>query len=85
MGDYYIGLLSGTSMDGVDCALVDFEANSAQLVDTHYQAMPEPLKQDLLKLCHGHDCELDHCGQLDHQLGKLFAQSVNQLLETSSI
>ncbi|MGB0988799.1 MAG: anhydro-N-acetylmuramic acid kinase, partial [Pseudoalteromonas spongiae] len=37
-GKYYIGLMSGTSADGVDLALVSFTQGKAKLVASYYQA-----------------------------------------------
>lgn len=51
---YYIGLMTGTSMDGVDAALVQFDADdspgSLKLVATHSHSIPQELKAHLIAL-----------------------------------
>ena len=78
----YIGLLSGTSADGVDAALFSFE-NPAQapiLISSLHQPYPSQLKQQILDLyTPGHN-EIDRMGALDVTLGNFFAECVNQLL-----
>ena len=88
--ELYIGVMSGTSLDGVDTALVAFEtegerAASPELLATDAFPMPEALKSALLDVCMGQATNLKQIGQLDHQLGHLFADAVNQLLVTSGV
>ena len=85
MSELYIGLLSGTSMDGVDAALVDFSASVPKLIATHCEKMPLLLKQELLAICQPGANEINRCGELDVQLGKLFAKAVNVLLQHKNI
>jgi len=47
MNNFYIGLISGTSADGIDAALVDFHENHLQLVDTLYQAFTPELRKKI--------------------------------------
>lgn len=79
---YYIGLMSGTSMDGVDAALVDLDLEKAtiRLVDAIEYPLPPPLKHDLIELGLGLPTTLPHIGQLDHRLGLLFAEATQALL-----
>lgn len=80
MRELYIGVMSGTSMDGVDTALVEIDDDHIELVAHHDTPMPKALKQRLLQVCMGQPTHLIEIGELDHQLGHLFADAVNQLL-----
>ncbi len=79
----YIGVMSGTSMDGVDTALVRFEENRVQLIAHDDYPMPAQLKKTLLSVCTGQATNLKVIGELDHQLGHLFADAILQLLDKS--
>ena len=83
MKQLYIGVMSGTSMDGVDTALVAIEGNHIELIAHHDTPMPQALKQRLMSVCIGQQTNLVEIGELDHLLGHLFADAVNQLLEQS--
>lgn len=76
----YIGLMSGTSMDGVDAVLVEIDNNNIQLLGSHPFAMSNNLKQSLLDICLGQPTNLQTLGELDHRLGHLFADAVLALL-----
>lgn len=78
--EYFIGLLSGTSIDGVDCALVDFSQAPPRLVATHSHPVPASLRQNLLLLCQDQSISLRLLGKTDVALGRLFAEAVNTLL-----
>lgn len=79
----YIGLISGTSVDGVDCVLVDFNENTAKIVSTHFQPSPEKLRNDVLKVCKGEPLNPEQLGILDIKIGHFFAAAVNELLVIS--
>ncbi|MGE3920896.1 MAG: anhydro-N-acetylmuramic acid kinase, partial [Gammaproteobacteria bacterium] len=85
MHEYYIGLMSGTSMDAVDAVLVDFADDRCQLIATHREPMPEAFKQSLALLSIPSENELNRFGILDQQLGLLFARTVNHLLEKQQL
>ena len=81
--ELYIGVMSGTSMDGVDTALVSIEGTRITLLAHDEFPMPDDLKARLLEVCIGQKTDLITIGELDHQLGHLFADAVLQLLEKS--
>ncbi len=85
MRDLYIGLMSGTSADGIDAALVDFHSTQPKLVAHHFTEFNPELRERILALNHpGHD-EINRLGELDHLLGKAFADAAIALLAKSGI
>lgn len=85
MRELYIGLMSGTSADGIDAALVDFNNTQPELIAHHYMPFPPTLNKSILALNQpGHD-EINRLGELDRQLGKTFAEAANTLLKKSGV
>lgn len=78
--EYYLGLMSGTSADAVDLVLVDFANNKTQLTATHSFALPSDIRQQIHALATPADNEIDRLGELDQQLGEIFAASINELV-----
>ncbi|MEX0962969.1 MAG: anhydro-N-acetylmuramic acid kinase [Pseudohongiellaceae bacterium] len=83
--DYYIGLISGTSVDGVDCALVQFDGNNPKLIATHSETIEPTLRQHILQLCSGENIDLILYGKTDVAIGQLFAKAVTTLLANENI
>lgn len=77
---YFIGLMSGTSMDGVDAVLVDFSSGQPKLLGQHTEPLPTHLFKGLQRLCQPDTDEINRLGRLDRTVGKVFASAVKQLL-----
>jgi anhydro-N-acetylmuramic acid kinase len=84
----YIGLMSGTSMDGVDGVLVDFDAGVRPglhvLTDAHV-AMPPALGAELLALNVPGPDELQRAALAANALARLQAEVVAQLLNNADL
>ncbi|MEQ8313489.1 MAG: anhydro-N-acetylmuramic acid kinase [Gammaproteobacteria bacterium] len=82
---HYIGLISGTSVDGIDCVLVDFKNDQPALIDTHSHPFPDSLRSRILKLCEGEGFTLSELGQTHIELGKLFAEATLALIKQAGV
>ena len=83
--ELYIGLISGTSIDGIDCALVEFKQGRPSLLAWHSQVIGPNLKKKILALCANQNISLDLLGQVDIELGRSFAQGCNTLLKEQGL
>jgi anhydro-N-acetylmuramic acid kinase len=80
----YIGLMSGTSLDGIDAALVEIDSlGMTNLLASHYQPYDKLLQTRLFQLSQAADIKLEHLAALDQALGKLYADCCLTLLDTS--
>ncbi len=78
----YIGIMSGTSMDGIDVVLADFESNSVRLHASAAVPYPEILSARLkLARATSGELQVDESCQLDRLVGLAFARAALQLLD----
>ncbi|BCK88378.1 anhydro-N-acetylmuramic acid kinase [Sideroxyarcus emersonii] len=78
--DLYIGIMSGTSLDGIDAALVDLSQTSPRLVASHYQPYAGPLREALLSLHQVSHNELHQAQLTANQLAREYASATQVLL-----
>ena len=77
---YYIGVMSGTSLDGIDVAITTFDASGEfQFITAQTFPFPEQLAQKLQQLITHPHCSLQQFGEIDIALGRLIGTSINEL------
>ena len=85
MTEYAIGLMSGTSADGVDGVILACHADQFRVTAFASLAFPAELRHALLALNDPGDNELHRAALAGNELARLYAQVVAQLLETSQL
>ena len=81
---FYIGVMSGTSLDGLDIALIELTP-AIKLVATHYIPMPDTLRTELLGLCASGPDEIARSAIAQQNWVKLAAQGIHTLLDQQSL
>ena len=85
MPDLFLGLISGTSADGIDAALVRFEP-TIEVIATRTLEYPPEIRQRLLALTAADaSISLDEFGALDVAVGECFADAALQLLAEAGV
>jgi len=83
---HYIGLMSGTSVDGIDAALVSISVSGQlALLATHQHPFPVAVRAAIQELMQPGPNEIEREGELDVQLGRLFAEAAHALLAKSGV
>lgn len=79
----YIGVMTGTSMDGVDIVAASFDP--LQLHATLTLPFDLDLRDELMALTLPGDNEIDRMGKADVALAKMIGQGINQLIEENNL
>ena len=86
---YIIGLMSGTSVDGIDAALVEITGHTLETeVDLlAFETFPFPpgVPQRILALCHPDTGRVDDICEMNFYIGHLFAEAVKHILQKSGM
>jgi anhydro-N-acetylmuramic acid kinase len=82
---FYIGLMSGTSLDGVDAALVDFGAAWPDLLASAHLRFDPSLRAALLALNTSGEDEIDRSASLGNELARHYAAAVSEVLARAGV
>ncbi|KAN0012665.1 hypothetical protein ACTFIU_007976 [Dictyostelium citrinum] len=88
-GDIFVGVMSGTSLDGIDVVIVQFNENEdikrINVKQSYSHPMPIKIKNDILSMCQGQKTTLSEVGDLNRRLGIIYAEAINEAIKQSSI
>ena len=85
MSALYVGVMSGTSLDGADAVLVDLSSKRPGFVAAASIPFDAPLRSRLAELCHPGRDGLDAAGECSVQLAQAYADATRAVLSTAGI
>ena len=81
----YIGVMSGTSLVGVDVVLAAIAEHIVAQQASYCHPMPLDIRQQILDVCQGHPVTLSQIGRLDSRLVQLFSEAIETLMRRESL
>ena len=85
MTKLYLGVLSGTSMDAIDMAAVDFNDKQPRILATLSEPLPSNYQTTYRSIIKAGNCTINELGELDNWTGELFANAVLNFLQQHKI
>ncbi len=84
MSEYYIGVMSGTSLDGIDIAYCQIKEHSFELLHSDAYPFDKEIKKEVLKTINTH-VTLKQIGELDTRLGEMYADAIKHFISQKKI
>jgi anhydro-N-acetylmuramic acid kinase len=85
VGTLFVGLMSGTSLDGADAALVDFSSGSPRTLAFATVPFSESLRDEILALCEPGSDSLELAGKVSMELAELYARAVEAVVAGAGV
>lgn len=85
MAELYIGLMSGTSIDGIDAVLVEFDGQKSRIIESTSTDYDEDTRKLLHSLCAPSDDEIEKAGVARVKIAQFEAKAVKELLAKAGL
>ena len=78
MAEIYVGLMSGTSADSIDCATLDLSSEEIKVINCKNFEIPMDLKKDIIQSSQSEKIEQELIDDLDFRMAEVLADSVKK-------
>ena len=85
MAEIYVGLMSGTSADSIDCATLDLSSEEIKVINCKNFEIPMDLKKDIIQSSQSEKIEQELIDDLDFRMAEVLADSVKKIISDSNI
>ena len=85
MADIYIGLMSGTSADSIDCAALDLSSEEIKVLSCKNFEISKDLKEDIIQSAQSAKIEKELIDNLDFRMAELLVNSVREIISDLDI
>ena len=85
MVDVYIGLMSGTSADSVDCAALDLSSEEIKILGCQNFEIPKDLKEEIIKSSQSEKIDQELINDLNFKMAEVFVDSVKEIMTELNI
>jgi len=83
--ELFVGLMSGTSLDGVDAVLAEATEHGLRVRAHAQRPFAEPLRGALLALCAPGDNEIERAAEAGNRLAEAYAEAAREVLDASGV
>ena len=81
----YLGAMTGTSVDGLDLALIEVAGNAVSLIAQRTFPLPRALRTTLIRLGQGIGDNLDALGDADSALGRFIGETAREFIASQGL
>ena len=85
MADIYIGLMSGTSADSIDCVALDLSSDDIKVLGSKNFEIPKDLKKDIIQSSQSKKTQQKLIDDLDFRMAEVLVDSVKGIISESNI
>ena len=85
MADIYIGLMSGTSADSIDCATLDLSSKDIKVLDCRNFEIPKDLRKDVIQSSQLKKIEKELIDNLDFRMAEVLVETVKKIIDELNI
>ena len=85
MADIYIGLMSGTSADSIDCATLDLSSKDIKVLDCRNFKIPKDLRKDVIQSSQIEKIEKKLVDNLNYRMAEVLVEAVKQTIDELNI